>query len=314
MAVLWQLALAHVHRVWLLPGMTAGLALIVWLVYAADRTIDAFGGSGDGLSRRHAFYRRNAVLLLVVLMPAVAMTAGHLALYTIPEGLLWQCVALGMLMLLYVACYPAHGLRWVADFIVSACGIATLLVVAGLPMEPALKFGLSMLVIALMSLALLRQISAKWGWMMPKELAGGVLFALGTTAGIRFFASVDGWSASTLEVLLLAWLFSSNLIGISISEAGHGRAPEPAGMVAAVPGIRKIHPWLLAVGVGCGLVLWHSAQGSTVPPVLGRVALVFAAAMALLLVVHLQVRRLSADLYRVLADLVLVLPLPLVWW
>src|SRR5574340_1641239 len=58
-AVLWQLLFARTFHVQLSASTTILLALVVWLIYVADRVLDALRAPGRGpQATRHIFYRR----------------------------------------------------------------------------------------------------------------------------------------------------------------------------------------------------------------------------------------------------------------
>lgn len=64
-AVLWQLLFAESFHVRLGAGVTVLLALVVWLIYVADRLLDALGSPPDDAeAMRHSFYRRHLWLFL----------------------------------------------------------------------------------------------------------------------------------------------------------------------------------------------------------------------------------------------------------
>ncbi len=59
-AVLWQLLFARSFNARLAPPITILLALVVWLVYVADRVLDALKAPPRGAeAARHTFYRRH---------------------------------------------------------------------------------------------------------------------------------------------------------------------------------------------------------------------------------------------------------------
>jgi hypothetical protein len=99
-ALLWQILFARCFhaRVDLLPSVL--LVLAVWLIYAADRTIDAWTGSSA--RPRHEFYRRywRALLPLWIL----ALAAGSALAWTrLTPELLYSGLALGAAVALYFA-------------------------------------------------------------------------------------------------------------------------------------------------------------------------------------------------------------------
>ena len=84
-AVLWQLLFARSLRVRLSPDITILLALVVWLIYVADRILDTLKVPARGAEpARHVFYRRHlwafllpfsAVFLLVAWMSLTKLDA-----------------------------------------------------------------------------------------------------------------------------------------------------------------------------------------------------------------------------------------------
>jgi hypothetical protein len=99
-ALLWQILFARCFhaRVDLLPSIL--LVLAVWLIYAADRTLDAWTGSGA--RPRHEFYRRHwRTLLPLWIFVLAAGTA--LAWTRLTTELFLRGVALGGAVILYFA-------------------------------------------------------------------------------------------------------------------------------------------------------------------------------------------------------------------
>ncbi len=254
-AVLWQRALAHAHGIRLTPMLDAGLALACWVIYVIDRTLDTLAANNLGeLDVRHAFYHRHRRLLMLGVLPPALMLLAWMAFYVIPEGVLWQAAGLSLLVVLYLASWPASREAH------HSCG------------------GLRRL--------------------LPKEMAAALLFALGCTTSTRFFATPDHWLDPVFESGLLTLLFACNLHGISCREneiPGRRHSPLMFGTLIFLLGVLG----MIELGV-----LGHVLHGPT------RAAL---AALLLQALVHGARRRLSVDAYRVLADLALILPLPLVW-
>lgn len=83
-AVLWQILFARCFQVPVEPLAPLLLLMTVWLIYAADRTVDAW--RGDCHSPRHEFYRRHWRELLPVWMTVLGLTA-WLAAERLPQGL-----------------------------------------------------------------------------------------------------------------------------------------------------------------------------------------------------------------------------------
>ena len=97
--MLWQILFARCFhaRVGMLPSIL--LVLAVWLIYAADRTLDAWTGSCD--RPRHEFYRRHWKTLLPLWI--LALAAGAALASRLTTGLLLSGVALGAGVALYFA-------------------------------------------------------------------------------------------------------------------------------------------------------------------------------------------------------------------
>ncbi len=97
-ALLWQILFARCFhaRLELLPSVL--LALAVWLIYAADRTIDSWTGSSA--LPRHDFYRRHWKALLPLWVFALGAGAG-LAWTRLTPWLFYSGLALGGAVLLY---------------------------------------------------------------------------------------------------------------------------------------------------------------------------------------------------------------------
>ncbi|HTB15434.1 MAG TPA: hypothetical protein VK752_27880 [Bryobacteraceae bacterium] len=98
-ALLWQILFARCFhaRVDLLPSVL--LVLAVWLIYAADRTLDAWTGSS--LRPRHEFYRRHWRALLPLWL--LVLAAGSALAWRLTPQLLLSGMALGAAVLTYFA-------------------------------------------------------------------------------------------------------------------------------------------------------------------------------------------------------------------
>jgi hypothetical protein len=103
-AVLWQILFARCFQVPADALAALLLLLTVWLIYAADRTLDAW--KGDRHSARHEFYRRHWRTLLPVWLAILVLT-GWLAAVHLAPGLFLR----GVLLLAVVGIYFAlvHG-------------------------------------------------------------------------------------------------------------------------------------------------------------------------------------------------------------
>lgn len=304
-AVLWQMMLARVHRVALMPGTTLGLALAVWLVYVTDRVFDGWKKGGAATDLRHAWYARHRKLVLFVLMPAAVAALAWSALWQIPEGLLWQCVSLAMLVVVYLASFPARGHLLLMTTLGALAGIVVLLVIFVLPADPRTKMQFTLIGFVMMLFGFFQRFDPNATLRLPKEFLGALLFALGSSAGVQFFSMSDGLLAFSTDVLLLWTLFTLNMFGIARVEAEAGAAD--AQSVAFVwPEIVRLYPLLLIVSLAmCGFIL---ARPSLFPSRASELAESGAISFGLLFVLWLGRGKLSPLSYRALADYALVVP------
>jgi hypothetical protein len=97
-AVLWQLLFARCFRVPLSLWPAVVLMATVWLIYSADRVLDAKRGLAQSL--RHRFYQRNG-RFVVALWTFVIPTTGWLVLEHFPRALFER----GLLLLGLVCAY-----------------------------------------------------------------------------------------------------------------------------------------------------------------------------------------------------------------
>ncbi|MBN8421186.1 MAG: hypothetical protein J0L73_19880 [Verrucomicrobia bacterium] len=300
-AVLWQAALAHTHGIRLTPLLGVGLGLACWVVYLLDRTLDTYGVKSVGeLDVRHVYYHRYRRVLLLGVIPPAVLALGWMALYVIPEGVLWQAVSLALLVALYLASWSAQGSRVTRDVFISCAGLGGIMLISRMPIASGSKFTLSLFVLGVMALSFLRQLDIRMGHVLPKEMTAALLFAMGCTTSTRFFAMPETIAEPVVECVLLTLLFACNLHGISCREAGLQEDRKHTRLVFGTLGFVLGVLWCVELGV-----LQHALLGPA------RAAL---GVVVLHSLVHGLRRRYSVDAYRVLADLVLIVPLPLAWW
>ncbi|WP_395749575.1 hypothetical protein [Prosthecobacter sp.] len=310
-AVLWQAALAHAHGIRLTPMLSVGLGLACWVVYLLDRTLDTYAVKNVAeLDVRHQFYHRHRRVLLWGVIPLALVALGWLALWVIPEGVLWQAVGLALLVALYLASWSAQGSRIVRDVFVCCAGLGGIMLVSRMPLPSGSRLVLSLLVLGVMVLSFLRQLDVRMGHVLPKELTAALLFAMGCTTSTRFFAMPETIKEPVLECMLLALLFACNLQMISRHEAEEERGAGSASVTG-----RSREPLMLAGTLACFMTLLVLVSGGVVEQSLRGLLMIYAGCgvMTLNYLVYGWHRRVSADAYRVLADLALILPLPLVW-
>ncbi len=99
-AVLWQILFARCFQVPVDALAALLLLLTVWLIYAADRTLDAW--KGDGRAPRHEFYRRRWKALFPLWIAVLGLT-GWLAAAHLSTGLFLRGVVLLAAVGLYFA-------------------------------------------------------------------------------------------------------------------------------------------------------------------------------------------------------------------
>lgn len=306
-AMAWMAALAKSHHLRLQPSFYIGLGLVTWIVYVLDRTADAVSGRlQPPMSARHEFCLRHQKLLLRVLVPLAAIYVLWLGLTDVPQRLLVQGLGLCVAGSIYLAAYSARrGVLRTALF--SVAGIAGLAVVNLMPLPPMIRNALAgALVFAVLS-AIRSQPQERARSALPKEIAASLLFALGCSAGVHFWTPPEH---STLcpEVTMLWGLVLLNLMSIQWSEAARGEHGEKT---QASPNAMPWAAWFVAMAV-----VTFSAQAwlTSVDPgerATALVAVCSAIAQGILLTVA---RRLRPELFHFLADVAVVMPLPLLWW
>ena len=292
-AVLWTLALARLNDLPVLPGVLPGLGLAVWIIYVADRLLDTLSLPPDALSLRHRFHQRHRGWLAAAVGLALAGLI-WLAFWVVPAGLLVLSLTLLLPVALYLAFYSGAAPR-VRLWLTHAGVFLLLLVVNALPLALAVKMTVSLALLGGYVWFMRRagqEGAAPW---LRKEVAAGLLFALGCTTWNRFHqlgqSGPDGW----VETLVLALLFSANLAVITRHEEGDRRGSEAAGPTLLASGL------LLAAAAAAALQGW-------LPERLLSLALAALAGLTALGLLWRCRRALSAEAFRVWADLAVLLP------
>jgi len=99
-AVVWQFQFGRVFKTPLNPAVVALLAITVWLIYTADRTLDAHQGNAD--TARHRFYREHWGRFLPLWF-MLFFAAAWIALMHLPRTNLFRGVALLSAVGIYLA-------------------------------------------------------------------------------------------------------------------------------------------------------------------------------------------------------------------
>jgi hypothetical protein len=253
----------------------------------------------ESLDVRHRFYARHRRVLLGVLLPVCIAVLAWLSLWVIPAELMWQCLALGMLVALYLALYTAGKRRMWHGLLLGGACLGALVSLNMMPLGPQFRMVVSVLILAILAMLLSRNIHASFTLAVPKEAAGGLLFALGCSAWVRFVGTGGPLLAGMLEMMLLTALFTTNLTGITDRE-----------LEIENPGAarKRHHPMLLGfVGIVCVAVIYGAARG-LIPERVVPLAWAVGGGVLLLAILHHRGHRLSAEAYRVLADLAVLAP------
>ena len=285
-SALWAAGLAKVIRVPLMPGVLWGLGLSVWMIYVLDRLLDTVGKRDADLDARHLFHRRHQRVFMIAVAVAAVITS-WLAFWVVPADLMWHCVMLAVPMLFYLAIYTADGSGISFRWLLPLCGVATFSLIASAPLKTGFKLSLAVLVTSGLLLLTLKSNQERLRSAMNKDVVGGMLFALGCTAWSRFIRDGADTVGGFLEFVLLSCLFISNLAGIS-AVAGQSR-------------------WLAAgfgAVVGSLALVWRGDVAESMSALATACGLGF----ALLAALQLLRRHFSTELYRVLADVAVALP------
>lgn len=297
-AALWTAALARIHGSKMPPGVLAGLALVVWVIYLLDRAFDTFGACAAELDARHRFYLRHRVWILSALVPALAGAVVWLGLWHIPVGLLAEALVLLPAVAVYLVVYTHADTRALRRVALAGAPCA-LLVLHALPLTASLRMAGTVLVAALALLAWWPRLRAVFQRCLRKESAAGVVFALGCTTYARFNHQGARDQTHWIELLLLAFLFTGNLAVISQQELPVSARRDQRGFLI---GSALICAWL---GYGG---FWRQDS-----PSLHVLAALVVAGLLLHLLVWTAARGRSAESFRFWADVALLLP-PLWLW
>jgi len=304
-AVLWQAALATVHDIHLPQVCYLTLGLAVWLIYMVDHTLDGLGNvDPKRVTARHAFYRRNRMLFMFVVIPAATLLLGLLALTAIPQGIMWRGFILGMVVGVYLLHYAARKTRWLyitGNMIVAFVGGGVLWV---LPVALAYKLLYGSVLLLLLGVSFTRNIQQGFR-LLPKELVCGYLFAVGSSLCVNFYTYDQHGGPSSLETIVFGLLCTLNCIGIACYERDIDLKNDPNAITQTWPGIARVYPILLLT-LGA-LTLYTFGQHLTL--VMVYYSLGIGLSTILLGLVHHQAKRLNPELSHVLADAALAVPM-----
>jgi|SRR5690348_5902922 len=253
-AVLWQLLFAQSFHVRLGAGVTVLLALVVWLIYVADRLLDASRGPANGAeATRHTFYRQHLWFFLFPVCGG-SVLAAWLALTQLDVRIFSD----GVVILLFVGVY----------------------------------------------LLIVHLVSPGRGWLLPKEMLVGILFALGTCFPV--WQEMTERGATLLQTCaIFAALCWMNCAAIEYAEWDRLR-----GRRFGLP-----HPWTVWMGKRFMLLSLVAATLAAIYLISGYGRLHWQVPAAELLsalafaVIRSREKALSIDQFRVLVDVALFTPI-----
>lgn len=285
-AMAWMLGLAHLNRVPVMPGVLAGLGLSVWMIYVMDRLLDTRGKADAELDARHLFHRRHRVALIAVMLVGLFVMI-WLAFWIVPADLTWHCVTLCVPILFYLAIYAGAGSQLFFRGILPLGGLGMLAFIGTAPLKTGFKLSLIGLIVSMLLLLMIRRYQERVRSAFSKDVAGGVLFALGCTAWSRFIRDGSDPVGGFVEFVLLSCLFVSNLTGIST---------------------HSVHHRWLAAGFGAAVGAVALALRGNLADSMNVLAASCGAGFVLLMVLDWRRKSMSKEAYRVLADVAVLLP------
>jgi hypothetical protein len=305
-AVIWQAALARVHRVVLQPGCYIALGLAVWVIYMADRVIDSFGKTeGCLLTARHVFYRRHRTLYVTLILPAAVLLLLKNALWDIPSGLMWRGLGLGFAVSLYLLHYSArhHRPLYITGNLATCLAGILLISIFPVPLPLRILFCAILGGILLLSIGRSKGRSVR---LVPKELVCGFFFATGCSLAVGFYTADEQVSPlRNPETLMLALLCALNCVAIACYERTHDAINDPHAITRTWPKIARFYPAMLLALIFIAV----AALVGGLPREASRYTWCVLVSAILLGILHSLSKRLQPELSHVLADAALVTPL-----
>jgi hypothetical protein len=217
-AVLWQLLFAKALRVPLPSVVTFVTALVIWLIYVADRILDSYRSrASDQEALRHRFYRTHGLAFLApfltVLLVTARMAYADLGFKTWRDGLLLAAIVGGYFAIVHLLGSRAQ--RWFPKEMAVAIlfGIGTFMPVSVRVQQLHSRFLLPFLLFLLvlwMNTLLIEY--SEWVTLRGREadrphestiLVGRHLSALGLGVGILALCAIASrWFPLTRPILL----------------------------------------------------------------------------------------------------------------
>jgi len=228
-AVLWQLLFAKALRVHLAPVVTLILALVIWLIYVADRILDSYRTRKDASEAlRHRFYRSHRIAFLpaffTVLLATAWMSYADLGFRMWRDGLMLAAVVGGYFALVHLM--GSRGDKWFPKEIAVAIlfGIGTFMPVCVKIQQLHLRFLLPFLLFLLvlwMNTLLIEY--SEWVKLRARDtgrphestiLVGQHLAAFGFAVGVLALCAMAGRWFPLARPILLAEGLSALALGV----------------------------------------------------------------------------------------------------
>lgn len=177
-ALLWQVLFVRCFHGHLDGTEAVLLALVVWLIYAGDRMLDAWRGVVG--TRRHAFYRKHWRLVCILWVTGLA-AGGWLAWAELPVSLWSSGIAIAGLVGVYLAtvhCLPRllrSGAKEAAVGIMFAAGVS-------LVSWPMVRTQADFLAIGLFCVLCWMNCVGIEDWESGRRVRGSVIFAAASVA------------------------------------------------------------------------------------------------------------------------------------
>lgn len=301
-AVLWQWALAQAYGVQMDPINYSTLGLVVWLIYVLDRVLDTRScAENQPFTARHAFYQRHSRFYIWVVIPVVAVFLMYRVFTSLPATVMWRGFGLSFLVGLYLLLFAARGHRTIfilGSVFASFLGGAILFL---LPLSVPYKIAYGVMLLALLHHSV-RGSKNNPIRLLPKELFGGYLFAVGCSMSVHFYTLDTEADAFSMVTFMLGMLCTLNCIGIACYEKESDR--DSQAITQVWPKVGQFYPALLLALAS--LVFFEMGKGLSDGIFYYHMAILIG--VALLGAVHFLSKRISSELAHVLADVALMLP------
>jgi len=236
-----------------------------------------------------------------------------IALYHLPAGLLWRGVAMALLGTTYLACFSAGPSSILHRVLVGDSILIGTVLIWRLPFPTEYKITMSAVLSGTMTFAALGRLDPRWRTLLPKEVVAAFLLTLGCSTGVHFWAA-DSHPDLCVEFGLIFGLCLINLLGIASSEHLARMHTDPSSILRVRPSLSLLYPWLVTLLFGLSVYIAIRTMSAHQTPGVAATSVVVASACGISGLLHRFVDRIHPELYHLLADAAMVLPLPLLFW